>query len=693
MSCVIIFDNNYFSENIKIIINNIKRWICYKLNNLLFNDIITIIKLNPYSKKEFIMNEDIFSTIIIYIYNIIYKKYICYPEDNIKLIFNEIDNNNNNYLIISSIDNLNFEQNLKDSIKEKINLNNITIINIGKKIIFSYHFPSIKEYLIDFRLYKIENIVFDDNINFKKFMIKDYFELDNISNFEKQGEENNEGYIYFKKLENLEKNILKKLLLKDYIEIDCNILNEEPLYLKNYKKLKNLLNSWRNNLLRIVQRNFTNNIFKIKIVMDYPLDYNIKYIAEFYEIIYPKLLNNFIDNNNKNYKKKEELNIIIIKNYEKLDNNLITDDSINIAFSNTTISSWLDEYNQLNPFGILINFNISKFGYKGLLDETSSFFQNYPETVVNNITNNWISLLDYYQLITAYLNEQDEIKYIAKDTFNLNSFLIQDVLYGNTNVMLPLYFNKKHWGLTKAIWKFHLSFIFNSFENEYTKKMDNVYFLVIIKLFNKISNNFNEKKTLDSIGDNDIRLFCYILRTTIQILIDNKYIGNIKKEYNKFFDYIKNINTNNYDNFNNFKNLLIDFKIRIIQYIISSNSLIKNIQQNFLELKNIIYNFWLYKYNKNNSFNNLDEEIKFDNENINLDYYENLNNKFIEDSKSWFLFEKDIINFANFINEIYAIKGFNQFIKYLDNNNGCIELDNNLLCCNNLKEILFNIIS
>ena len=106
--------------------------------------------------------------------------------------------------------------------------------------------------------------------------------------------------------------------------------------------------------------------------------------------------------------------------------------------------------------------------------------------------------------------------------------------------MLPIFINKNHWQLVKSFWKYHMSFINNSFEYNYNKRMDNIYFLVLLKNFNNLNESYNLNK-IKLIPDCDIRLFIYILRTSIQILIDNKYINNIKNEYNRTYLHIIDI--------------------------------------------------------------------------------------------------------------------------------------------------------
>ena len=112
----------------------------------------------------------------------------------------------------------------------------------------------------------------------------------------------------------------------------------------------------------------------------------------------------------------------------------------------------------------------------------------------------------------------------SNDAFNLNNFCITDNIYGNSNIMLPLYITEKHWKLTKIIWNYHLSLINNCLESQYNKKMDNIYFYVLLKYYNNLLKNKN-------IGFQNVKLLFYIIRTCMQICIDNKYSINILKNY------------------------------------------------------------------------------------------------------------------------------------------------------------------
>ena len=88
----------------------------------------------------------------------------------------------------------------------------------------------------------------------------------------------------------------------------------------------------------------------------------IKYIMEFYKEIYPKLINYHCDINTKKFKIKNTITKQIIpsdfKKITKIQFENIHDESIQYFVSNTTMTNWVDEFNELNPFGILIKYNI-----------------------------------------------------------------------------------------------------------------------------------------------------------------------------------------------------------------------------------------------------------------------------------------------------------------------------------------------
>jgi hypothetical protein len=693
---LIFFDNHGFRLN-NIVINHIKRWVVYKI---IYNsnqyDNICIYKTYPeFSHKIICLNKNNISEndideIMIFINNIIYKKIdkyatICfkYIIDKINLIQHIFSENTNEIFIFTlfeynmfSIENINYINDIINNIKSEINLINI----LGNKI-FMDIFPKINEFVIDINCLKIENI-----------NIHEIFAFNNINDFDiiKYYKNNNHNkylykYDYLKLIYNIESFLLNNLLFdnltlnNEQFEIINILMNNTSIYgIESFNtQLLNIFKSYKNSVQDILTRH-NNILIKLpisKLNIELSCSY-IKYILEFYSIIYPKInyykLINSSDKKHKNKPKNisENTSEIKIKNIKNI--NLEKDDlSCQYLTSSLTMTNWKDEYDNANPFGFLIEYNPNKLSYKGILDLNSSILTTYPNMIIINITTNFVSLYDYYQIIlfdyendnennnendNENNNENDNNNISSKKkTFNISRFKINDNISGDGNVLLPLYINKYHWELTKSLWTYHISFINNCFEQEYNKKMDNIYFFVILKFLDKLKNNINNIKI--------IRLFCYILRTCIQILIDNKFMNGIKNEYKKHLELVLSTDLLN----NNC--IFSDWIVRVIQLIISNgieneeleadlNKITTSIFKKYI-ISNYKIDFWDMIHNTTDICKNNELEI--------------LKNQVIQDNICWLYLDFDIKILNKIIKSIYSLNGFNQFIKQIDKTNGCLE--------------------
>jgi hypothetical protein len=633
------------------------------------------------------MNYENLEKIIITINNIIFKNY------------NEIYINNNDLLdSILSYYKLNY-----DIIIINSSTNNILINDISEKIMnCTYNLLTDNKKLIiniDISKYKLynNNLYIQFYINSKSLHIKDIISKELINYFDYIINNCNQHISTF--VPNVNNELSKYLNLLEECENNCifDIKCDETLIneLENIKlsEIDKIFEFYFNLLVRTVIKNIKRNQFQ---VIEIPTDNidreiynsNIKYILEFYSIMYPKLLNNYYNSNYKNntiFKNKIKINELIIKKNDKIE---IDDEnnSLNYTISNISMTNWMDEYNEYNPHGILIKYNISKHSYKGIIDEKSTIIKTFPNMVIDNISNNWISVYDYYQLIMSYKDDeniQEEIDNIEK--FNLNDFKINDAIHGESNVMLPLYINKNHWNLTKSLWKYHISFINNSFESEYNKKMDNIYYLVLFKYFTDLLNN--------RVTNNKIILFIYILRTTIQISLDNKYVNTISNEYNRYFNFLISLNKIENEKKNLLELNLIDYIIRYIQYCISDCD-ISNLEKDINKINNKIFDTWFKTSYCNNImyveyYNNLDENEK--NKEIEI-----IKNNFITEYITLLNLEIILLKFSKVINNIYKIKGFNQFIKIIDKTDSYIDDNDEInfkqdeITCSNIKNIINN---
>jgi hypothetical protein len=310
----------------------------------------------------------------------------------------------------------------------------------------------------------------------------------------------------------------------------------------------------------------------------------------------------------------------------------------------------------------------------------SSILKTYPNMVVNNITTNFVPLYDYYQIVLFdYENnkkgengdnneeENEDVNDLSnkKNFFNIINFNIPDNINGDGNVMLPLYINKQHWELTKSLWSYHLTFVNNCFEQEYDKKMDNIYFLSILKLFGDLK-NLNANSNSKSIT----RLFGYMLRTCIQILIDNKFLHSIKGVYSKYLDSVMEAETLDKNS------IFADWVIRVIQLIISNAITDEELKVDLDKITNLIFkkyiitNYIMDFWDKINNPKITDTEKKNE---LSI-----LKNDVLQGNMCWLFLNFDLRVFNKIIKSIYAVNGFNQFIKQIDKTNGCLRDTNEI---------------
>jgi hypothetical protein len=354
------------------------------------------------------------------------------------------------------------------------------------------------------------------------------------------------------------------------------------------------------------------------------------------------------------------------------------DTSIDYLKSTLTITNWKEEYENANPFGILIKYIPCKLSYKGIFDFNSSILKTYPNMVINDVTTNFVPLYDYYQIVLFDYENKKEKSEDDEDSedgennindntkfFTISKFNIYDNVNGDGNVLLPLYINKHHWELVKSLWTYHLSFINNCYEHEYNIKMDNIYFMTVFKLFGNLKNKSNDTNTKLLIV-----LFGNMLRTCIQILIDNKFLHNIKKDYVKYMNMV--LNANSLDK----NSLFADWIIRTIQLIISNgindeelNADLEKVS-GFIFKKYIMSNYKMDYWDEINNSNIEDADKK--------NKLKSLKEKVLQDNMCWLFLNFDLKIFNKIIKSIYKINGFNQFIKQIDKTNGCLPDTNNI---------------
>ena len=483
---------------------------------------------------------------------------------------------------------------------------------------------------------------------------------------------------------------LNNLFLLNLQLVELNLLNKKQDYNNYYNILLTYIDRINSNFIKYCFNSVSNLIlFEKGFILNKEFKINkFNKIFEFYKIIYPRLIKqNFFNIKNNNKKKltniNNNFNISNIENnnqFSKINYSDEIDKSTIFLFSNTTLTNWIEEYNEHNVFGILLYYNIPKNTSFNIFNASDNILTDFPCTYVSNITNNFISMYDYYELFLAEINDSKNVLINNETgTITVNDFCITDNIFGNSNIFLPIYICKEHWDLCKIFWNYHISLSHNCVEGQYNKMMDNIYFFVLLKNFNEIL------RLKELIGYNNIKLFFYIIRTCMQICIDNKYSLSIEKNYSLSLDELLKSNSKELfeKNFN-------EFIIRSLQLILCSKY--QNIQDDFNKIKNIYIKLLL-----DTKFSYLINKQKNDDGDNETNDQKEIENYLLP----FLILENTIINLSIFIKNIFEIINFNKLLKYLDSKYGLVPdlylksphfIEENLLelPCEKIAEILKN---
>lgn len=611
---IIINNYTYIKNNNSI--NSIKRLLLYLLTNNVENittdNQIKLYKINYHNVDEIVdIKINFKNDIVEKIKNIIdinYKLYQmssknkCLIKNHIKLIknkLNDIHNENTLTIILTSIQVS--KHNSKYFFSDLQNINNLKIVNLCD---YDYRYYS-EEFNNDiiFLNYKNDYYTISKNI----FIIKQN-NIDLQKCLNDINEINKDCLDYYVKLLCYIDKIIGDNEYDDInIGLLCDILNIKINITTNINNF--IINIQKNIKTYLLSKNKNIKNIDLEIINSKINDTNIKLYITFYEMLYEKndyIIKNNTTNSNKIYINNCKIDAISEKNKEYI---------CEMTHSTLTLSNIIDEFNDSNVYGLLINYDVN------------NKLSKYPDTnKVSNVTLDWISMNDYNELLEIKSNNNK----ININNFNNNTD--DNDKYTNTNCILPIYFNKNHWKLFKSISSHYLSLINNVHVAEFKKRFYDIYFLSLLQIF--IIFNFNIKYERIKY----LKIFICILRTSIQVMSDNKYNCNLETH----FEIFKNNFINNSEEIN--KNNISMLMIRCIQYVIFNG---KNSISDLFE----------------NIITKLTDKFKMKhNTNVN-DYYDYIN--------EWISLRNDILKLEYFTKKIYS-NGFNKFIKYVDDNYGFV---------------------
>lgn len=186
----------------------------------------------------------------------------------------------------------------------------------------------------------------------------------------------------------------------------------------------------------------------------------------------------------------------ISQNLSEIITNIKSDDSF--YFSKFSLSGWKEEIEEKSCLGILMSVHVENYNKSG--DWIDDIF-------FTNKTKLFLSVVDYLNILNS------------KATFN------GDVMsLGIENLLLPVYINKYHWKIAKCHVSMMLGLSICGNVSLYSKKMDNIYYLVAVEYF---------KSFVNSVECNDLikyfKLWVSILRTCIELSKEKGYHKGINK--------------------------------------------------------------------------------------------------------------------------------------------------------------------
>ena len=211
---------------------------------------------------------------------------------------------------------------------------------------------------------------------------------------------------------------------------------------------------------------------------------NLSYVIENKPIVYTiRNISKLINLDNKSSKFLNEIDNINITNNQ----------SKELYHSVITQTNWIEELNDGNFMGLLINIVPNKLNKNGY---------NVDYIPISEITH---TIIGFDQIIEIYKN----------NTNNNFSNLISGYGIGNGNCIIPVYINEYHWKFANLYFDYNLGMIFNRNPLDYHYKQTNIYIHVLFKMINYTFSDENYS------SDKWINILFSILRTNYEIYQNN----------------------------------------------------------------------------------------------------------------------------------------------------------------------------
>jgi len=340
-------------------------------------------------------------------------------------------------------------------------------------------------------------------------------------------------------------------------------------------------------------------------------------------------MNSNVDKFNENIKHASVKLLKLMEDIDEVD----IEKSIMFFNSQYSLSNWKDELEESSCLGILLKINVPNFCRNG----TSINMIDICETTLS-----LISVSDFINIICSKTNTT-----FTHDVNN--SLLMNDVVLGSGNIVLPLYINKFHWTMCKEYIPIVLGLLIANNISLYSEIMINVYYSV---LFEYTKNMFSQKNAKWS--HNWIMIWIGIYRTCFQISLEKRYHKGFEK-------YINTLDTNKINGqFNVLFGQMLSIgyiNIDVINKIFNCH--VTNLIVDYLNM-NIQFKNLFVQMLKNNDDNQLKKDM--------ILIYNALNINIIIDEYTCILFGIKLIIFIKNQN-----KGLLNFVKEIDENYGVID--------------------